>query len=450
MLLKKFLPYYKRNLALAFPIILSQLGQVTVSLTDTLMVGWLGTVELAAAAFANSIYILIFIFGLGFSLGQTPHVGRAYGKKQWWKIGVFFQNALLINITLSVILFGAMLLLQPLLYHLNQPEDVVVLAMPYFDWLLASSIPVLLFFTCRQFAEGVGNTKIAMWITLSGNVINIVFNYLLIFGKFGFPAMGVAGAGLATFISRVLMALAFVVALFAHPALKKFTQYFSRKRFYLPAIKQLIATGLPISGQLVVEVLAVSLSAIMVGWINKANLAAHQIVLQLASATFMVGLGVASACTIRISHQFGSKHHKATRAAAMAALHIVTVFNAITAVLFIVMRNIIPTWFSSDPEVIDIAAQLLIIAGIFQLFDGWQMVGLGALRGLTDVTFAMFIAIFSYVIVTLPVGYLFGFVWHLGSVGVWIGICIGLLVAAIAYRLRFLYFMKKYHSMVLP
>jgi len=444
MSLKKILPYYKRNLALAFPIILAQLGQVTVSIVDTFMVGMLGTVELAAVAFASSIFMVVFIFGLGFSLGQTPHVGKAYGKKQWWKIGVFFQNALLINISLSVILFGVVFLLRPLLYHLNQPENVVEVAMPYFDWMLFSTLPILLFFTCRQFAEGVGNTKIAMWVTISGNVINIILNYLLIFGKFGFPALGVEGAGIATFIVRMIMALAFVFLVFKHPILKKFTQYFSWKNFHIPALKRLIATGLPISGQLIVEVLSFSLGAIMIGWINEVNLAAHQIVLQLASATFMIGLGIGAATTIRVSHQFGSKHYKATRMAALAALHLVTVFMAITAIFFIVFRYQIPAWFSSDPEVIYVAAQLFIIAGIFQLFDGWQMVGLSALRGLADVTFAMYIAFISYIVIALSIGYLLGFVWELGTVGVWIGICIGLAVAAVAYRLRFLYFMKKY------
>jgi MATE family multidrug resistance protein len=440
----KLLPYYKRNLTLAIPIILAQLGQVTVSIVDTFMVGILGTTELAAVAFAGSIYMLVFIFGLGFSLGQTPHVGKAYGRKQWWKIGMFFQNALVINIVLSVILFGVVSLLKPLLYHLNQPENVVEIAMPYFDWMLYSTLPLLLFFTCRQFAEGVGNTKIAMWITVSGNVINIFLNYVMIFGKFGFPAMGVEGAGLSTLIVRSVMALAFVILVFEHPALKRFTRFFSRKNFHFPAIRRLIATGFPISGQLIVEVLVFSLSAIMIGWINEVNLAAHQIVLQLASATFMIGLGIGSATTIRISHQFGAKHYKATRWAALAALHLVTVFMAITAIAFIVLRYQIPSWFSSDPEVIHVAAQLFIIAGIFQLFDGWQMVGLATLRGLADVTFAMYIAILSYLIIALPLGYLFGFIWNFGSVGVWIGLCIGLMVAAVAYRLRFLHFMKKY------
>ena len=442
--MKKFFPLYKRNLSLAFPIILSQLGQVTVSLVDTFMVGILGTVELAAVAFATSIYSLVFIFGLGFSLGQTPHVGKAFGKKQWWKIGVFFQNALVINITLGILLSGIIFLMTPLLYHLNQPVNVVNMAMPYFKWSVASTVPILLFFTCRQFAEGVGNTKIAMWVTISGNILNITLNYLLIFGKCGFPALGIEGAGITIFIVRFLMASAFVILIFEHTALKKYTQYFSWKKIHSHAIKLLIKTGLPISGQLVVEVLVFSLSAIMIGWINEVNLAAHQIVLQLASATFMVGLGVGAAGTILISQQFGSKHYQNTRFIALTSLHIVTAFNLLTAIAFIVLRYQIPSWFSSDPEVIHVAAQLFIIAGIFQLFDGWQMVGLAALRGLTDVTFAMLIAITSYVIIAMPVGYYLGFTWNLGSVGVWTGLCIGLIVAAVAYRWRFLYFMKRF------
>lgn len=444
MSLKKFFPYYKRNLALAFPIIVAQLGQATVALADTFMVGMLGTVELAAVAFANSIFMLLFIFGLGFSLGQTPHVGKAYGKKQWWKIGILFQNALVINSILSVVLFGIVRAMQPILYHLNQPVNVVNMAMPYYGWLLLSSIPLLIFFTCRQFAEGVGNTKISMWVTLVGNIINIVFNYTFIFGKFGCPKLGVEGAGLSTFISRVFMALCLIILVFKHQELKKFTQYFSWKKFYFAAIKRLLATGFPISGQLIVEVLAFSLSAIMIGWINEANLAAHQIVLQMASTTFLVVLGVGSACTIRISHQFGSKHYKATRWASLAAFHLVTVVMAIMAIGFITLRNYIPLLFTSDPEVIAVASQLCIIAGIFQLFDGWQTVGLSTLRGLADVTFAMYIAFTSYILISLPVGYVFGFIFHLGSVGVWIGISIGLIVAAIAYRIRFLHFMKKY------
>jgi MATE family multidrug resistance protein len=440
----KFFPFYKRNLALAFPIIISQLGQVTVSLVDTFMVGKLGTTELAAVAFASSIYILVFIFGLGFSLGQTPHVGKAFGKKQWWKIGIIFQNALLINILLGVLLSGVVFLLTPLLYHLNQPMNVVVLAMPYFNWSIASTIPLLLFFTCRQFAEGVGNTKIAMWVTISGNILNIILNYLLIFGKCGFPALGIEGAGITIFIVRVLMASAFIVVVFGHPALKKFTQFFSWKKIKIQVISRLVKTGLLISGQLEVEVLVFSLSAIMIGWINEVNLAAHQIVLQLASATFMVGLSVGSAATIQISQQFGSKHYKATRLIAMTSMHIVTLFNLFTAVTLIVLRYQISAWFSSDHEVIIVAAQLFIVAGIFQLFDGWQMVGLASLRGLTDVTFAMFIAITSYVIVAMPVGYILGFFLNFGSVGVWTGLCIGLIVAAVAYWWRFLHFMKKY------
>ncbi|MDR0205958.1 MAG: MATE family efflux transporter [Bacteroidales bacterium] len=444
MSIQRYFPFYKRNLVLAFPIILSHIGQVTVSIVDTFMVGILGTVELASVAFASSIFSLIFIFGLGFSLGQTPHVGKAFGKKQWWKIGVIFQNSLLINITLGVLLTVVMLFLTPVLYHLNQPIAVVNVAMPYYKWLLLSTVPVLIFFSCRQFAEGVGNTKIAMWVTISGNILNIILNYVLIFGKFGFPPLGVEGAGISTLIVRSLMALIFVVLVFRNNVLKRFTQYFSLKKIHIKAIITLFKTGFPISGQLVVEVLAFCFSAIMIGWINEVNLAAHQIVLQLASATFMVGLGVGSASTILISQQFGSKRYNVTQITSLASLHLVTIFNTLTAVAFIVLRYQIPSWFSSDPEVIYVAAQLMIIAGIFHLFDGWQMVGLASLRGLADVTFAMFIAITSYLIISLPVGYFLGFVCNLGSAGIWTGLCIGLILASIAYRVRFVSFMKRY------
>ena len=447
MKITKFAPYYKRNLKLAFPIILGQFGQVTVSLVDTLMVGRLGTRELASVAFANSIFLLIFIFVLGFSLGLTPLIGSAFGKKQSRKIALLFQNAFLLNLLLSIAILIITLLLKPLLYRLGQDEEIVTMCIPYFDSLLFSLIPVSVFFACRQFGEGIGNTKMAMWITLTGNVLNIILNYLLIYGKCGFPAMGVTGAGIATFIVRMFMALTFLLVIWKHTVFKTYLHYLSWSNFKKIALFKLIKLGFPISGQLVVEVLAFSFSAVMVGWIDGINLAAHQIVLQMASATFMLALGVASATTIRISHQFGGKHYRATKFAARAALHIVILFMSLTATCFIVFRHQIPTLFTTDTQVIAIAAQLLIIAGFFQIFDGVQAVGLATLRGLADVRIAMYIAIFSYIFISLPLGYLFAFVFNWGTQGIWTGLAIGLGFAAILYRLRFLYYMKKVNTL---
>lgn len=444
MKIKKLIPYYKRNLRLAYPVMLAQLGQVTVSMADTIMVGRVGTTELAASAFANSIFIIIFIFSLGFSLGITPLIGNAFGKKQNKKITVLFQNGLLVNILLSLLLMVIFMPLAPALRWMNQPPDVVEMAIPYFLILMASALPTAVFFAYRQFGEGIGNTKMAMWITLLGNVVNIFFNYLLIYGKFGFPEMGLIGAGIGTLIARIAMAVAFIWVVQKKSIFEPYRRYFSKENFQKLACIRLIKTSFPISGQLLVEVLSFSFSAIMVGWINKENLAAHQIALTMASGTFMLALGVASATTIRISHQFGSGHYKATKVAAIAAMHLAVILMSFNAAMFFIFRNQIPMIFSTDPVVIRIAAQLLIVAGFFQIFDGIQIVGLSALRGLADVKAAMYIAAISYIVICLPFAYLFGFPLHLGTVGVWIGLAIGLVIAALAYRARFNYFMKKY------
>ncbi len=448
-LAKKYTPFYKRNLRLAFPIILTQLGQVTVSFFDTFMVGLLGTTALASVAFANSIFMMIFILGLGFSIGQTPHIGKAFGKHQAWKISTFFQNAFLINIILGVIILVGVLLARPLLYYLDQPVEVVDTALPYFNWLMYSLIPVFLFFTCRQFADGVGNTKVTMWITLAGNVINIVLNYLLIFGKMGFPEMGIVGAGIATAIARTFMGVAYIIAIFYHHSFRPYVLNFRWSNFRKNALYQLFKTGFPISIQLIVEVMSFSATAIMVGWINTESLAAHQVVLQMVSATFMTALGVASATTIRISHLYGAAHYKATKFASNASTHIILAFMTLTAVSFIVFRYQIPRIFSEDPAVIAIAADLFIIAALFQIFDGTQAVGLAILRGLQDVTYSMYIAFLSYAVVSLPAAYLLGFPCGLGSIGVWIGLAAGLPIASIIYRLRFLYLIKRINKPLL-
>ncbi len=442
-IVKKYRPFYKRNLRLAFPLILTQLGQVAVALFDTYMVGLLGTTELAAVAFTNSIFLVLFIFGFGFSLGLTPHVGEAFGKHDTSKISRLLQNSFLVNTIIAIMLALTVLQLRPLLYHMGQPVEVVDTGYTYFTWLVYSMLPSLLFFTCRQFADGLGNTKISMWITLAGNLLNIGLNYLLIFGKHGFPELGVVGAGVSTFISRVFMALVYFYFLRYHRVFKKYVSAFKWHHFQTRTMKQLLATGFPISVQLIVEVMAFSLSAVMVGWIDVPNLAAHEVVLQLINVTFMTSIGVASATTIRITHLYGGGQYRAARFAANASVHLVTMFMCFTALVFIVFRFALPQIFTNDQEVIDIAAKLLIIAGLFQIFDGTQAVGVAILRGLKDVKFAMYIAFFSYAVIALPTAYILAFPCALGSTGVWLGLAAGLPVASIIYRLRFNYLMKK-------
>jgi len=335
-----------------------------------------------------------------------------------------------------------MLPLTPILRFMNQPPDVVELAIPYFIILIFSGLPITVFFAYRQFGEGIGNTKIAMWITLLGNIVNIFLNYLLIYGKFGFPEMGLIGAGIGTLVARIVMALTFIIVIQRHTLFKPYIKYFSLRNIHKVACFKLIRTSLPISGQLLVEVLAFSCSAIIVGWINEVNLAAHQIALTLASGTFMLALGVASATTIGISHQYGRGQYKATKVTAIAGIHLAIVIMTFNALIFILFRNQIPMIFTTDQEVIRITSQLLIVAGFFQIFDGIQIVGLSALRGVADVKIAMYIALISYLFICLPLAYFLGIPLGMGTLGVWIGIAIGLVVAAIAYRIRFVHFMR--------
>lgn len=443
MKLSLYIPFYKRNLALALPIVLSQIGQVSVSLVDNMMVGHVGTTELAAAAFANSIFMIGMVFGMGITFGLTPLVGKAFGNNDikasaiWLKNGIF--SHLVAAFALTTIMFSIYLLL-PIM---GQPNDVLALAKPYYLMLCASYFPFMLFFSIKQFFEGLGNTKMAMQITLISNFVNIIVNYIFIFGKLGMPEMGLMGAGIGTLVSRIIMPL-----LFAFYIAKKtrFKRYFvlAHKQLMIKAkVLSLLKIGVPIGFQLIVEVSAFGIGAIMMGWLGETPLAAHQVALGLASFTYMIALGVSQANTIRVSHQMGVKDYLSMKRASYASTHLVLVFMGFTALLFIVGRNFLPLLFTSDTDVINIAAGLLIVAAVFQLFDGLQVIMLSTLRGMADVTIPMFIAFIAYLLVGIPTSYVFAFVLNVGPQGIWFGYLVGLGTAGILFYFRFKQIFKK-------
>ncbi|WP_346854108.1 MATE family efflux transporter [uncultured Draconibacterium sp.] len=443
MKIQEFIPFYKRNLALAFPIVLSQIGQVTVSLVDNMMVGHVGTVELAAAAFANSVFMIGMVFGMGITFGLTPLVGKAYGNNDLKKTVVWLKNGVFSNIVsgfgLAMVMFGIYFLL-PLM---GQTSEVLNLAGPYYLLLCASYIPFVLFFTFKQFFEGLGNTKMAMQITLTANVVNVLVNYVFIFGKFGFPELGLNGAGIGTLVSRLIMPVLFSFYVVRH---SRYRRYFLMAHFQ-PLLKQnvisILKIGLPIGLQLIVEVSAFGIGAVMMGWLGETPLAAHQVALGLATFSYMIALGVSQANTIRVSHQMGIKDYTSMRRAAYASTHLVLVFMSFTALLFILARNFLPYLFTSDIEVIKISAGLLIIAAIFQLFDGLQVSMLSTLRGMADVTVPMFVAFIAYLLVGIPVSYVFAFVLNAGPQGIWYGYLVGLGTAGILFYFRFWKNLKK-------
>jgi MATE family multidrug resistance protein len=308
--------------------------------------------------------------------------------------------------------------------------------------LVFSILPFQYFFIFKQYAEGLGNTRIAMAITISANFINIAFNYFLIYGKIGLPAMGLNGAGVATLISRLFMPLAFVLV-YRHVDFFKPERTFHKKTiFNREAAIKLIRIGLPIAGQSIVEVLTFSLGSIMMGWLGEKALAAHQIVLSLASFTFMAASGLAAATTIKVSHYKGQNNKLAIVNSVKASLLMVTIFMLCSVTAFMLLRYKIPGWFVPDAEVIEIAGNLMLIAGFFQIFDGLQVISLGALRGLEDVKYPMLFLLIAYFAIALPTSYIASFVIKAGPQGIWLGYMLGLIMVATLLLFRFRWKMK--------
>lgn len=416
---------------------LSQAGQVLVMQIDNMMVGRVGTTELAAASFANSVFIIGMVFGMGFTFGLTPLVGHAYARGDFKKAGALLKNSLYANLIMGIVLSMVLYGISFLMHLMGQPPQVVEEAIPYYRILVVSFLPFLVFFTIKQFVEGIGNTSIAMFVTIAANIINVALNYVLIFGKMGLPEYGLNGAGYATLVARILMPVFFIAVFFRKDWLRRYLLLFSKARLNLEKVKALFQVGWPISLQLLLEVSAFALSGVMMGWLGEVPLAAHQIALGLASMTFMIVTGIASGTTIRVSHQYSKKDYYGMHKAVMASVHLMLAFMSLTALSFVFFRGWLPQLYTPNEEVITLAAQLLIMAAVFQIFDGLQVVILGALRGLADVKTAMVQAFFAYIVVNLPLSYLLTFVFNIGPKGIWIGFVAGLAIAAVLFYRRF-------------
>lgn len=434
---KEYLPFYKRNLQVAIPVVLSQAGQVMVQQVDNMMVGHVGTQELAAASFAGSVFINGLVFGMGFSFGLTPLVGKAFGQKKHEKAGVLFQNALLVNLIMGAILTAVMFGVSFFMYDMGQPSDVVDMALPYYLVQVFSLVPFLTFFSFKQFAEGIGNTKVAMFVTLVSNAVNIILNYLLIFGKFGCPELGVMGAAYATFTARTIAPILFLIIFAKRDKFRTYFQYFSFSNFKMESVRKLFKIGVPIGFQIVIEVLAFSVGSIMMGWFGAVPIAAHQIALGLAGLTFMLASGVGQGTTIRVSHQLGAGNYVGMRKAVFASLHLVIAFMTFTAISFMLFRHTLAELYSFDPAVITLTSQLLIVAAFFQLCDGIQLVTLASLRGLADVKRPLWYSVIAFSVVALPVSYLCAFTFNLGPQGIWYGLLVGLSLGSFMYYKRF-------------
>lgn len=438
-----FIDHIKTNWSLAYPVMLSQLGHVMMGVTDSIMVGHIDSTSLAAVSLSNVIFNVLLLFGIGVSYAITPLVAEADGLKKDTDTIQIVRHGLIINLVNSFILVGAVMIGKNLLYKIDQPLEVVSLSIPYLSIITYSIIPVLIFQTYRQFAEGLGHTRIAMVVMIVCNVINLALNYVLIYGHAGFPAMGLNGSAWATFISRVFMAVFIIVFIYYSPKFKNLQGLFALGKYSGQLFKKMLHIGIPAGMQFIFEVLAFDASAVMMGWLGTQALAAHQIAINMATISYMMTSGLAAAATIRVGYFFGQKDFKNIRTSAYSLLGMALTFMSIWAIVFLFGKNLLPTLYISDPGVISIAIPLLVVAGIFQLSDGAQVVCAGALRGLQDVKIPSLFIFISYWIIGLPLGYWLGFKTHLGATGIWTGLLVGLTLTATAMFFRFKYLSKK-------
>jgi MATE family multidrug resistance protein len=401
------------------------------------MVGRLGAAPLAAAALGSSLTFIVIIIGIGLSMAVTPLVAIAVGAKKYEDCGIYFRQSLLINTVFSIIIAVLIFFAADLIKYFNQPMEVQLQAQSYMKIIGLSSIPLMLFQSYKQFIEGLSVMRPAMIITLLANIINWFACWVLIFGKFGLPALGLNGAGWATFSSRVFMALAMMGFVMNNKFFKDYDVSFHFKSINWRIIKKILSLGLPSGFQYFFEVGAFSFAVVMVGWLGTKQQAAHQIAISLASISFMAVLGISAAGSIRVGNAVGQKDIHETRKAGFTASLLGASVMFCSGLIFIFFRNYLPTLYVNDEAVISIASSLLVIAALFQLSDGVQAVGIGILRGLTDVKIPTAITFIAYWIVGLPIGYLLGFTFEMGVQGVWIGLLSGLTTSAILLTLRF-------------
>ena len=454
-ILSKFSTYtreFKYNIKLAYPVMIGMLGHTFVQFVDNIMVGQLGTAELAAISLGNSFVFIGMSIGIGFSQAITPLIAEADGAKKDKDISGIFEHSFLICIILGLVLFLLVFLNRNLLYSMNQPIEVVELASPYLFWVSFSLISIVTFQSFRQFADGLSFTRAAMYSTLVGNVINVILNFVLIFGFWIFPKLGVEGAAIGTLISRLCMLTFIIFYLKLHKKLSKYIIRFFPTKVEIERVKKILYLGLPSALHSFFEV-AFFISAVwMSGFIGKNSQAANQIALNLSSMTYMVALGVGVAAMIRVGNQRGMMNFKKLREVAISTLLLIIIIDIFFCLVFLIFNDFLPLLYldPSDPsnlndvnEVLSIASKLLIVAGVFQLFDGIQAVVLGALRGMQDVNKPAIIIFFSYGILGFPISYFLGFHTSLAMVGIWIGLLSGLFFSSLFLFLRFNYLSKK-------
>tara|TARA_B100000949_G_C14279101_1_gene450997 strand:- start:834 stop:2201 length:1368 start_codon:yes stop_codon:yes gene_type:complete len=440
------------NLKLSYPVILGMLGHTFVAFADNIMVGQLGTAELAAVSLGNSFVFIAMSLGIGFSTAITPLVAEADGAKDQAAGKSALKHGLVLCTLLGLSLFGLIQVAKPLMYHMEQPPQVVELAMPYLDLVAFSLVPLIIFQAFKQFSDGLSQTKYPMYTTIVANVVNITLNYLLIFGSFGFPKLGIVGAAVGTLVSRVIMVAFIWYLLQRKEKFEAYVTHFNFRKIEKKVMRKIISLGFPSALQMFFEVAIFTAAIWLSGVLGKNAQAANQIALNLSSMTFMVGTGLSVAAMVRVGNQKGLRNHKELKRIAESVFFLTLLVEVAFAAIFLLGRHWFPTIYldvddianqADNTEVIFIAAKLLLVAAFFQISDGLQVVVLGALRGLQDVRVPTLITFIAYWLIGFPISYYLGLHTSFESTGIWIGLLSGLTASAVMLYLRFNFLTKK-------
>lgn len=435
--------HIKETIALSLPLIATQIGHVFTGMTDNYFLGQIGKTEQAAGISANAIFVLLLVFLIGMSYASTPLVSSANVNDDVREKASLFKNSLFLNTTVSTLAFLVLFFMSPLMDYMQQPPDVVELSKPFFNVLIFSMIPVSFFFTCKQYTEGLSNTKAAMYISLLGNILNIVLNYALIYGKVGLPEMGYMGSAWATFIARCFMGSAFLWYIFKNKHTNEIVPVLKKVKVSLQALKPIWKIGINSGMQFTFEVAAFVVALFMAGKFGKEAIDAHGIAITLASGTYMFASGLSSAATIRVSNFAAEKNKNETKRAGNVSVMLVLICMGFFAIVFAALNSVLPKIFSNDLVIIELSSKLLIIAAFFQLFDGLQVTSIGMLRGIEDVKFPTYITLIGYWVIALPLAYLMGFTYKMEVIGIWIALSISLVFVGLVLYWRFWYLMKK-------
>ena len=446
-LLTKYTPYYKRLLKLALPVVIAQAGQLTTQFADTAMVGQYGgddPVPLAAVSLGSSLFLLIYLAAMGLAMAITPLVGEHYARGDRRRVGHLFQNGIYYSVAIGIVGTGIALALRPFIAVLGRwmsspgesVEAVAEMALPYYDMLVWSIMPLMIFLAIKQFLEGLGNTKIAMWITLIGNIANVALNYVLIFGKCGLEPMGAEGAGLATLISRIGQMGAIIAVFFLWKRLRIYRTFFSHKALSFKHISSLVRIGFPISFQMILESAAFILTSILALSFGKVAAGSMQVAFSIANVAWMITVAIGSAATILVSHIHGNRHTEELRPTVTATYHLGLLWATLMAILFVTLRQPIAAIFTDNAEVIALTAELMLLIAIYQFSDAIQGLSISMMRGIQDVKIIMPIVLCSYLVLNIPTGVILAYSFDMGCRGLVIGLIVGLSSAALLTALR--------------